>query len=286
MTSDPIDSPRTSPVGAFHQELRTPDQVALELPIAGPSTRMLAYGIDYLLIFVLQVGLIAMIVLTLPPVVAWLGGLFEQLQQDLASGDVDAFQSSTAVMFFFVFLLLTQLVNEILYFIFWETVSGGRSPGKMALKLRVVREGGQRINFGASALRNLMRIADILPSSYLVGVISMVASDAGRRLGDLAAGTLVVREDRPPRAARSESETISPSASYRFDRAQIQSLGTTELQLIRRTLGRLEGLDSAQREPVLARTVEVLRQKIGYGGVEPREREDFLRALLSQMESF
>jgi hypothetical protein len=93
-----------------------------------------------------------------------------------------------AVMFIADFLLFFA------YDLFFEVVASGRTPGKRVCNLRVVRSGGQPVGFLASLIRNALRLIDFLPSSYLLGGILIVATQQNQRLGDIAAGTLVVRE--------------------------------------------------------------------------------------------
>src|SRR5262249_27665779 len=81
------------------------------------------------------------------------------------------------------------------YFIFFETIWSGQTPGKRWLKLRVIQEDGRPINFFAALTRNLIRFADmfILPF-YSVGIVSVFASERAKRLGDYVANTVVVKE--------------------------------------------------------------------------------------------
>jgi len=95
------------------------------------------------------------------------------------------------------------------YYVFFETLWGGRTIGKRALRLRVVKVGGYPITFVDSALRNLLRAADGMPflplgsliPTYALGVLVMSRDDRFRRLGDLVAGTMVVVEERERVAA-------------------------------------------------------------------------------------
>jgi len=81
------------------------------------------------------------------------------------------------------------------YFIFFETVWSGQTPGKRWLKLRVIQEDGRPINFFAALTRNLIRFADmIVPPFYSVGIFSVFASARAKRLGDYVANTVVVKE--------------------------------------------------------------------------------------------
>ena len=82
------------------------------------------------------------------------------------------------------------------YYIFFEMVWNGQSPGKRKLGLRVIRTDGSPITFTESLIRNLIRLFDFLPAYYGVGVVTMFINSQTRRLGDLVAGTLVVH-DRP-----------------------------------------------------------------------------------------
>ena len=159
-------------------EVETPEHVRFGYRVAGPVRRMLAYLLDLLIRagVLLVLGLIVAIAL---------GG-------------------SEAVM---GVLLICAFVLEWGYYVFFETIGDGRSPGKRALSLRVVKEGGYPIGFIDSVLRNLLRGADFLPVGYLVGLFTMAADSRFRRLGDRVAGTMVVVEERSRVAA---PLTLSP----------------------------------------------------------------------------
>ncbi|HWZ87730.1 MAG TPA: RDD family protein, partial [Polyangiaceae bacterium] len=134
--------------------------------LAGPSRRALAYLVD---------GLVR----------GTIAGVFALI---LAISGGSGFR--TGVTLILVFLL------EWGYFVVCELTMSGRSPGKRALDLRVVTLDGSPISFGDSVLRNLLRAADFLPSLYVFGALSMLFDARFRRLGDLAAGTMVVYERR------------------------------------------------------------------------------------------
>jgi uncharacterized RDD family membrane protein YckC len=144
-------------------DVETPEGVALELRVAGPIARALAWGID------LSIRLAALL----------LASLFLGLLGAAGSG----------VMFLIAF------ASEWLYPVLFEVYNGGRTPGKLALGLAAVRDDGTPLGWSESSLRNLLRAADFLPGTYLVGFLSMLCNPEFRRLGDLAAGTLVVHAD-------------------------------------------------------------------------------------------
>ena len=140
------------------------DNVALELPLAGAGSRVLAAALDYAIVSVLVVG--------------WVVG---------------AFVAGAALGLGFGWTLAAVLIGIFLldygYFATVEVLSTGRSAGKAALSLRVVARDGARAGVGALLLRNALRSVDLV-----VGVPMILLDPLGRRLGDRLAGTLVVHE--------------------------------------------------------------------------------------------
>lgn len=161
--------------------IETPEHIVFRYRIAGPARRALAYLIDMVACYsaVLFVGIVVAL--------AALGA------GDLVS-KLDRSNSTTLGAGVGLVLLLLFVVQWV-YFVVWETWKG-TSLGKMALGLRVVTTTGRPVGFGGIAVRNVLRGADALPVAYLVGVASMIATTRFQRLGDLAAGTMVVLVDR------------------------------------------------------------------------------------------
>jgi len=269
--------------GGARQVVHSPEQVVFHLPVAGPASRILAYVIDYLALLLVQLAfflLLFVIVSSMTSLVEMLRGPVEEALQEFDPNDPNSLFLNTAFWLAFLLLLLVQLASEWCYFVLFDMVNGGRSLGKMAVGLRVVCDGGLPITFRASAVRNILRIVDYLPTSYLAGLVSIVVSPEGKRLGDLAAGTLVVRLDRPAPAPPLLDEEDESAADFRFHRAQIAQVGSKERTLIRQTLRRIESLEAERRQEALERAVEVLRARIDHPPVEEPRHLDFLRALL------
>ena len=149
----------------------SPEQVRFEYRVAGPARRALAYIIDLLIRAAVVIAL-SLLLLMGPTDLEDLTG------------------ASTGI------LLLVAFVIEWGYYVAFETLWDGSSPGKRAMRLRVVKEGGHPINFMDALLRSLLRAADFLPSFYAAGVVVMCFDSRFRRLGDLVASTMVVVEDR------------------------------------------------------------------------------------------
>ena len=265
--------------GDIRQVIRSPEQVALHLPIAGPASRMLAYAIDAAVLFLLEAGVLVLLFLT-TPLLSRLEGPLRRLMAEVSNGNGEQVTHNSAVLLILGLFLLMQFTVEWGYFLVWETLSGGRSLGKLCVRLRVVRDGGLPLTLRESLVRNLLRMVDLLPGSYAVGLIAMVLSDEGKRLGDYAAGTIVVRLDRPEAAIPLIDIAADDLGSFRFDRAHIALLGGTERALLRQTLRRVETLPADLVDPMLEHAVEALRQRIGYCPVHPKDRQLFLKALL------
>ncbi len=289
-TSDGTDGLAADSAGIGRaQRVLSPEQVGLDLPLAGPGPRILAYGIDYLLILALQLILFFLVLLVLVAESqtnegGLLNELFSPWQEDFeAIGEERASPEvlQSFVAFVIGVMLLFQVLAEWVYFISAEMLSGGSSVGKRVLKLRVVRSGGLPLTFRTSLTRNVLRIVDILPGQYLVGLTSMVLSDESRRLGDYAADTVVVRLDRA--TAAPEIEPLSPEEHglITLDPAMRAQIGPSDLKLARATLRRQRELDEDLAERTLQRAVDVLRGKIGYEAeVPPSQRRLFLRTVI------
>jgi uncharacterized RDD family membrane protein YckC len=268
--------------GGEVQIVRSAEQVALHFPIAGPGSRILAYAIDYLIIVVMEVALFVLLVLTTPLMTRLLEA-FRPWVEQVRSGAADPRMPGDVVMLTFAVFIVVGLVIEFVYFVVSEVSSGGRSLGKATIGLRVVGDDGFPLSGRATIVRNLLRAVDILPSSYVIGLVAILTSQRSQRLGDLAAGTLVVRLDRAVEALP-VAEYDAAHSSFRFSRAQVLALGATERALLRQTLRRLESLDAEQSAQVVQRTATVLRAHLGIEPTQPSDDERFLRALLAAVE--
>ncbi len=157
---------RNAPIDS-RASLETPEHVALPVSLAGPGSRGLAWLVDLLL---------RLVIVALASVVLALAGF------DLEGG------YGLGTLYILLFLL------DWTWYVFWEVVDDGRSPGKRVFGLRVIRNDGTPIGVRESLLRNLLRAADVLPGFYLVGAAVCGLDPRFRRLGDLVAGTIVTRE--------------------------------------------------------------------------------------------
>jgi hypothetical protein len=153
------------------------------------------------------------------------------------------------------------------YYVVLETTGDGRSPGKRALSLRVVRDGGFPVGFVDSVLRNLLRAADFLPVGYVLGLVAMSGDPRYRRIGDRVAGTLVVIEE-PARVAEPLAIAPPPTAEElaRFPaRPQLSSVEREALDLfVRRS-----DLLPARRVELAETVVPALAKRLGVTADDP-----------------
>ena len=153
--------------------IETPEHIVFRHRVAGPARRALAHVVDLIVCF--GALLVLGVIVTLVAVGA--EGFGAALDETLGVG--------------MGVLLVAVFAAQWVYFAAWEAWKG-RTPGKMALGLRVVTTTGRPVGPTAAILRNLLRAADALPFGYVLGVAAMTISPRFQRLGDLVAGTLVI----------------------------------------------------------------------------------------------
>lgn len=153
---------------------------------------------------------------------------------------------------------LVVMVLTIGYFVAFETFNDGRTPGKTMIGIRVMGADGQPVRFGPSLVRNLLRLVDLFPAFPIIGPISILVSDRNQRLGDLAAGTIVVRRERSGPTSWIETVEPDPSTAH-WD---VSGVGDADLELARRFLGRREDLVAEKRAEHARAIAARLRQRV------------------------
>jgi uncharacterized RDD family membrane protein YckC len=216
--------------------IETPEHVELQFVLAGIGARFLAYAMDRLIQACLIVGLVFTVVIVVIslerviPVVETLTGLSKSLGQWLLAAGI----------------LLYGLIS-LGYFMLFEYLWNGATPGKRALYVRVIRADGRPLSFLDAAVRNILRFLDILGDVYPLGLAVMFVDSRHRRLGDLAAGTLVVVE-KPVGKPTLREPVVEPQAADPDVRwVALQMLPEDHL-LVSRYLSRREGLDVRHRD--------------------------------------
>jgi uncharacterized RDD family membrane protein YckC len=211
------------------RKLLTPENVYVEYELAGLGSRFAANCIDTLLqgvlIFLIGLGTL-------------LGGVdFENVEQSLR-------QENAAVIAIGISLLFVILFG---YHIFFEMLLNGQTPGKKALKLRVLKQNGEPVGLFDSLLRNVLRIADFLPSFYLVGAMFLLFTKDYKRIGDFAANTIVVRKKTDEQPVTLDS-LLQKSETLAEERVNLYPLNNFEYGVLKDFLARSETL--GERKPV------------------------------------
>ncbi len=263
----------------------TPELVAIEMPLAGIGSRFIAVLIDTL---IWGAGLIVL------SLVAW------AFQPALQAFNGLSYQWAVAISTISLFGLNWG------YFTLFEAFWHGRTPGKRVARIRVIQRSGRAIGIFESMARNFIRYVDQIPFFYAVGVIAVFATRQHQRLGDLAAGTIVVRdrEQETPlwantdfsadRSSSSGSNTgthtlvaptfaqtvapIAPPHSVTLDASGIAKLTPSDLQVLESFFARRLDLPLGTRQALAERIAQAIRAKSGLEPPDGVSIEAFLEA--------
>lgn len=225
-------------------DVRTPESIAFTYELAGLGSRFLAITLD----LIIQIALLLLLVYGF--------SLLPQAAPVKSSPAEQRFfeNAAIALLIFVIFVIFFG------YFIIFEAVWNGQTPGKKMLGIRVVRDGGYPIDFSASLVRNLIRVGEWLVGFYGISAICALLSHENKRVGDLAAGTIVVRDARAMKstdlfdALRKESNQAAAVTSV---------LDAGEREVVNRFLERRDSLMLAQRRTLAAQLAARFRPRIG-----------------------
>lgn len=246
------------------------------MPVAGIGSRFIAILIDYLIwgaaIFIL--GILGAIIL---PALHVFGGI----------------SAAWAVGIVFLIVFLFQWG----YFTLFEALSNGRTPGKRAAHIRVIHRSGRPIGFVESLARNLVRFVDYLPSFYAVGLVAIFFSRQNQRLGDMVAGTIVVRDQEieSPYWGESASRTFTapaftaatpvppPHLALQLSAPNLAKLSVADLRVLEGFFVRRLDMDMSTRAALANRLAAALQAKSELQIPEGASVETFLEAIAHQL---
>lgn len=161
-----------------YRKLETPENIDLDIQVAGPLVRCLAFTIDSLIRTAVQIALlIALALLGKVGMALW---------------------------------LISTFVLEWFYPVLFEVLNNGQTPGKKAMGIAVVNDDSTPVSWSASIVRNFLRIVDFLPIGYIAGLISMIMNQDFKRIGDLAAGTIVIFREKQQTAPQWPASDSAP----------------------------------------------------------------------------
>ena len=231
--------------------IETPERVPLHFALASIGNRFLACAFDHFLQILAMIAVVTLL--------AWLGNV-SALDERLR----EAPKWVIALIIFAVFLIWSG------YFALFEWAWRGQTPGKRWLRLRVIREDGRPLTFYEAAARNVLRIFDMMPFPfYTIGLVSVFASSRDQRVGDMVAGTVVVRE-REAQAPSFEQVFSAPTSDVALlrsfkpvpFRADVSALTEDEIEVVEAFLRRRLDLKENVREWMAWRVATPILNKI------------------------
>ena len=236
-------------MGFFKQvSLETPESVELEFKLAGIGNRAYALLIDYLVL-----GIVLIVIL-----ITWTILLFQLLKI------FEGFENFSEKFYLWLIAIQVLIIFTIYvgYFVFFEVVGQGQTPGKRRAKIRVIGDDGRQIKLQQSTLRALLRPVDDM---FFLGVFLIVFTKKEKRLGDWLAGTIVVQEEAMINSATealslsSEAESL---ANFLVKEAQISRLIPEDFALIKRYLERRNEMLPQAKIEVSSRLAQRLKEII------------------------
>ncbi|HVC46188.1 MAG TPA: RDD family protein [Terracidiphilus sp.] len=258
--------------GSDQLSIDTPELVAIEMPLAGLGSRFIALLIDMLIWFA------GFFVLSL---------LFWFVAPAIYQSSKLSYEWTVALVTLAIFLLNWG------YFTLFEAFWNGQTPGKRVAHIRVIQRTGRAIGLFESMARNFIRYIDQIPFCYAVGVIAMFSTKQHQRLGDLAAGTLVVRDrvQESPLWGESGTRTFTaplipqstlipePHHAVTLPAAAVARLSATDLEVLEGFFARRLDLPDETRRLLGGRIAEAIRAKSGLEPPPDTSTETFLEAV-------
>jgi uncharacterized RDD family membrane protein YckC len=263
--------------GSDQLSIETPELVAIEMPLAGIGSRFIALLIDYLIWGAGFLVLFFLAAFLVPGM-----SVFNRVSA----------QWAVAIAIFVVFLVNWG------YFTLFEAFWNGRTPGKRVARIRVIQRSGRAIGLFESMARNLLRYIDQIPFPlHVVGVIAMFSTRQHQRLGDLAAGTLVVRdkEEESPLWGETGARTFTapifaptapppePQAGFTLPSTGVAKLTAADLEVLEGFFSRRLDMPMPVREALAGRMAAALQAKSGLELPAGVSAESFLEAAARQL---
>ena len=240
--------------------IETPEQTSLEFPLAGIGSRFLAIAADTLL----QIAAFWVLIMILAIFAVSFGSLF----------------SGRTALWTVAILLFIAFSIQFGYFAFFEALWNGQTPGKRWTHLRVIKDSGRPISAYDAILRNLIRIVDYLPTLYATGVITMLISSENKRVGDYAAGTVVIHE-KPLQGVSSIWQSPATPAQP-IAAGPLPQLTVEELQLVEAFLNRRSSLETDVRRAMARQIADRLGTQWSVPLEARPDAEKFLEAAAEQ----
>lgn len=215
------------------QSVELADGVEIQLRVAGPAVRSMAYMIDFLI----RIGIYIAVAIA----------AFALLEGVIGP------QMTSGLMLLFMFFM------EWFYNVIFEAGAKGATPGQRSMKLRVMSVTGGPVSIAQAVMRNFLRVVDFMPGLYLTGIVCMLFTKRFQRLGDLVANTVVTYAEVPP--------VIAPSVEIRAERRAPSQVLTREEQAALQQFLERAPLWADERRIELSALAQPLTQAVGTEGL-------------------
>ncbi|SHN31147.1 RDD family protein [Gracilibacillus kekensis] len=227
--------------------VKTPEYVSLQFQLAGLGSRSAAHIIDYAIIMFTQFLIILFLLLA------------------FTNSFTNFFVGSGESLILAIVLIVIFILN-FGYFILFEYFWGGRTIGKRMIGIRVIQENGHNITLLSSIIRNFVRIIDMLPGAYAVGIILIFAHDKHKRLGDITAGTIVVHEKQKKSRQKPLDKYISDKGlrkeTLQLESVHLKQFSQKDWHLLQTYVHRIVDLRTQEKDQLTMQVSKILLPKV------------------------
>jgi uncharacterized RDD family membrane protein YckC len=249
--------------------IETPENVELQRRLAGIGSRFIAGFLDNLLIVLMYVVLFLLLLIVGINIIADVGF------------------SSMAEIWLLTIIILVAFAIYWGYFVLFEMWTNGQSPGKKYMKIRVVQVEGGGISFSSIAVRNLLRVVDAI-GFYAVAGITMFVTEKVQRLGDLAAGTVVISEEVPNYSASyDKKKQILDNEAITSAALEATGLKPAEYLLLHNYWLRREELNVEAKRQLLPQLIRPILNRMGHSlpDYSSEALEEYVEKMLAKARS-
>jgi uncharacterized RDD family membrane protein YckC len=249
--------------------IQTPEQVGFEYVLAGLGSRTAAFLVDTVIRWFFVIVILVVV------------ALFHKFLPVL---DISAWVTDLSKTWLIALAVLVYGLVDLGYFLFFEALWNGQTPGKRRQRLRVIRMNGQPIGWLESSIRNILRAVDLVGGVYPVGIVVVFLSANNQRIGDYAAGTVVVVE-RKQGVPGDRKQAISPQVlTHPEIEWYVSRLKPAQYQVLRSFLERREQMDQSHRHEVARLLSHQLSKKMSRSTRMSMSYESFIEEVVASYE--
>jgi uncharacterized RDD family membrane protein YckC len=245
--------------------IQTPESVGFQYVLAGVGSRAAAFLLDTAIRFIAVLSIFVFITL--------MGALLPKL-------DFVGITSWLSKSWLIALGVLAYGFVDLGYFVFFEALWSGQTPGKRHQRLRVIRSNGRPISWLESGIRNILRALDLLAGFYPLGLIVVFLSRNNQRIGDYAAGTVVVMEEKTPSFHEGIPSRDLSTLTHPEIENYISLLDRSQYRLLKSFLQRRKGMDDKHKHELARMLALQLLSKWGMPARLKISYETFLEEVL------